>query len=250
MSSPQRHRRPQPQRTGPIRDFSTLLRETPASPGGGGEDGGCSAGAAPAASGWESSVARAVERGYSVIEEQIRQGCGLAALRAASRDSDGGESGVSRDGRDIGTMLEILLGCYADIGRRSLELIDTVARGALGDAAGAAREATRQAPAVSPTAVRFSVDLRARRPVEVSLALDPPADPQATLAALTVLPLHAADTDIAPIREVRVTRTPGTQTLCVHVSVGDEQPAGLYSGVVVDAGSHAPCGTLTLRVQA
>ncbi len=74
--------------------------------------------------------------------------------------------------------------------------------------------------------------------------------PAAGEAALEVTDLRAKDPTAAPLTGVTVAAAADPPRTIARVSVPHGQPPGLYTGLVLDAATNLPCGTLAVRVHA
>jgi hypothetical protein len=95
------------------------------------------------------------------------------------------------------------------------------------------------------TASVLSVAIESSRRVEATIELLPGASP----AGLTASPLLSIDRDIPPIREVSIEAVEDRSQLRVRIEVPDEQPAGVYNGMLLDLAAQRPCGTITVQVR-
>lgn len=262
-----RIRRPELARTAPLRHPGTLLRdgtrEAPAQ----------AAGVPPS----EDPVARGVRLGYQVIEEQILQGqklaqrLGSAAARLASpigrRDGAAGGTGAAAGAGDAAgdaqALLDRVVHLYRDVGALCVDALETVARNPLlragmtrftpGDAAARSAAATAAAAGAGDAArdgdtaatdQGYVVEVRSRRRVRVALEMRRRGAPD---TAPRVHALHALAPGAPPVAGVRFADgVDGDPVL--QVDIDDAQPAGTYSGVVVDASTNVPCGTLSVVV--
>ena len=229
MSTNDRIKRPHPERTRPIRAWSTLF--------GSAESDGGSLG---------DVVSRSVDLGYRVVDDYIRQG-----QRAAQRFSErayGPEAMVSDAQEMAGRMTQYaseLMGVW-------LEFMDAASN------AGAARRTASGNGASSGTSsapitrehlpaerVPVRIEIASRRPTEVEIDLRP----SRAGAPLLLHGLRAADpstprlTDVA-LQPPRAADEPWR----LRVSVPDSHPAGLYSGVIVDERTSMTVGTVRVRV--
>jgi hypothetical protein len=109
---------------------------------------------------------------------------------------------------------------------------------------GAAAAPARPAAAGEPRPVAVEID--ASQPVEVMLDLRPAAGE----LALEVTELRAKDPTAAPLAGVTVATAADPPRTIARVSVPHGQPPGLYTGLVLDAATNLPCGTLAVRVHA
>ena len=245
-----RVRREDPDREEPIRSWDTLFRsEEAGSPrDSGGDHAGPGAESESRETSWEQVANRAIERGYHVIEEQIRQGQRIAEeLRGRAYD-------MQSAGNDASRLVERTLRFYADVGSLWFELVESMLRnpamstsGLYGasPAAAAAEHDAGEGPPRSGRADRGDLDVEVSSPlpVRVTLELNEPVS-----ATLTVPALRALDPDTPPLRDVRFEAGPGRPALRIRVPRG--QPAGVYSGVIVDGATNQPRGTLCIRLNA
>ena len=86
------------------------------------------------------------------------------------------------------------------------------------------------------------VEVTSNQPNQVVLDLKP-LRPRVLLA---VPPLRALNNNRSELRDVELDTANDRCVLRVHIQ--DAQPPGLYSGVVVDARTGEPCGTLAIQV--
>lgn len=226
MDRRERIRRPRPERTAPIRGGAESLFGAPEPPrAAGGEEGQPHGGPAEA-------VARAVDLGYRVIDDYLRQGWNAARLR--ERRSYGPEA-LANDLQDL----------VARSMQYGAELIDLWMQmlGQLG-VAQVGRPSPRPAgpggvgaPA-APGGSRVVVAIESPRPAEVRVDLD--VRPGRRLVAQE---LRAPGAD--PIDAVALE---GLDPPRLRVRVPPEQPPGTYSGLVLDAETNLPVGTVELRL--
>ncbi len=260
-----RVRRADPERTGPIRNAASLLRgertsapaeesDEPVQPRGRARAGAKRANADVGAA-WSDTVAHGVDAGYRVVEEQLRQGRRIAEELAGGRGYGAAftEGGV----RDLG---ERTMRYYGDLLALWMEALDTllVRRGREPDAdaaddghspprrraGGAGARARGASPKATAGATTAIVEVASKRPAQVTLSLDP----EAADAVLDAGPLVAHGSGAAALTDVVIERVPGQAAPVVRVRVPDEQPPGRYNGVVVDAESGLPLGTLSVRI--
>ncbi len=111
-------------------------------------------------------------------------------------------------------------------------------------AAGAAGAAPAGATAGSAARVAISVEISASQPAEVIVELGD-RTPSASLAAQ---PLQAIDGEgKPPLSAVTLELRDGK--LCVTVTVPRDQPAGAYTGAIVDREKNQAIGTLTVNLR-
>ena len=193
-------------------------------------------------------IARAVEIGYEVIEEHIREGKRVAEGLTSGRSEQ--PRGAQGDRKEL---IERLLHFYTDLGSLCFELMESIIRNpGVGDllrpqpngserntnAASSHNGASAQAAAI-PTEVTSVL------PVRVTLSLD---ERSTSLCSLGVHELRALDESKPSLKNVSFeSGSDGRQTL--HVRVPDNQPPGIYSGVVIDTKTNEPRGTLSVLVR-
>ena len=215
--------RQDPARDGPIRDFPHYARNH-----------GMGGSGRPAT---DDPVSHGVKLGYSVLEEQMREGQRLAErLR-------GGMSGAAP--LDVGVLIERALNIYRDIGALAFAATEALARNpALTSGLGRATAAPAPEPQGSgpAAAANYTLDVQSTRRVSVKLDLRP----SGRAHAVGVGALHAAEGAARPISDVRLEGDPAAPTL--RLTIDDDQPAGLYHGVVVDAATREARGTLTVHI--
>jgi hypothetical protein len=278
-SDRQRKHRKNRERGGPIREESNLSRQPdlrqgrarPPAPG------------AAAADAIDDVVAHGVELGYRVIDEYIRQGQ-RAAERLNSRGYNNGRGHSSEAAvEDLQELVERLVRYSTSLIPQWVELAGALASAPdllrdllrqwdshppANDASSGA-SADRASTADAAASDSFGSDRSAHdrattgdasadgnRPVSIEVVSSRAArvtlDLRAHSGRLTVLGggLRAINPEWPPLSEVTFVAGDDGDGLAVRIRVPDEQPAGVYMGVVADAHSGEPCGTLSVRVAA
>jgi hypothetical protein len=261
MSSSMRRKRPELDRFGPIRGFGGVWGPP--------RDGTVPAENPPKGdTSSPSAVSRAVELGYSVIEEYIRQGQAFARGAGSQR---GPEGPVAPDPRRL---TERMYQYASDLAAVWLEYaqITTGQTSLRGTPPGSAPGARPAAPHVggfdigsdpapahpsgpppsgagapertSLEAPGVSIDIVSKRRAEVTVELKP-GSAQAVLSAHD---LRLRDPQLPRISGVTVDPKPSENRVVVRLEVPDDRPAGTYTGLIVDAVTNLPQGTLSLRV--
>jgi hypothetical protein len=254
MSVRKRITRPEPERTEPIRRWPTLFGVTGAAAAA--REG--TSGAAPRRS-LNDAVSHSVDLGYRVIDEYIRQG-----QRAAQRFNDRSYStqAMTNDVQE----LAMRVGQYAsEFAAVWLDLVQATmagvaerrpAAGSNGDgAAGAVAPSAR--PAAVPAAAhggsaaaaepaRVRIAITSPRPAEVSLDIRP----DSTARPLLVYALRAVDPDKPRVTDVVFEAARNGEPATLRLRVPAEQPAGVYSAVIVEADTNRPAGTISLQIAA
>jgi hypothetical protein len=232
--------RPEPERTEPLRHWSNLYRASESWQPNGTSD--ASHDAAPEPEAWSDVVADGVAVGYRVIEEQIRQGQRVAEqIGAASY----GPAAMSGDVREAGERLvrfsADLVALWMDFVNASLANGDLL-RGV--SAAFAAPGAAAAAPTTAPAAGAVAVEVQSARPLRVSVELKPGSEGR----GLATHGLRALEPDKPALVDVAFVADGDRAQPVLRLRVPDGQPPGVYSGVVLDAQSGEPLGTLTARL--
>lgn len=214
MSARDRPRRPEPERVRPIRNWSTLFKA---------DESGDASAAEPG------PVGEGVRLGYRVIEDYLRYGEQMA------RSLSGGPYGSILGGDLMQDLVERTARTASEWMSLWLSQLSAVAgTGSNGSAAPGGAGNGAGCP------IRLCVD--SRLPLEVSYELKPVAPEQ----SLVCHPLHPAQGDAAPLRQIALDSRAGVARLSVEVP--DDQPAGVYSGVIVDASSGEVRGTVSVEV--
>jgi len=226
-----RIRRPPLDRTEPIRAWSALFGS---GPGGSLND----------------VVSRSVELGYRVIDEYIRQG-----QRVAERFNDRsyGPETVTGDIQELGARMAQYASDFFGLW---LDFVQVVMSGGTLRETSAAEDGARARPAApgngaarrtpeAPAPTRVRIEIVSHRPAEVSLDLRP----EAAGRPLVAQGLRAVDPAKPKLDDVALEAGPGGELL-VRIRVPGDAPPGTYNGVVVDAETSRPLGTLSVRVGA
>ena len=223
MAKKQRLRREDPERTAPIRRFSTMFRKD--------EQDNDKTRDGPSTK-MQDDISDAVRMGYSVIEEQIRQG------QRAAQQLGGMPSGVGSATFGVNDIANRLLQYSTDLAALHFDLMATLLHPA------AMSGAMPGAAPSQDSGARVMIEIESKRKNQVTLDLWP----HSQTANLTVPALHAAESDKSPLTDVSF--VPGTDDVParLHIVVSDSQPPGLYSGLILDADSGQANGTLSLRL--
>ncbi len=237
MTTAKRKKRPTLDRTKPVRSLATAL----GAPSTHHEE----RGARPRI---EDAISRSVEVGYRVVDDYIQQG-----QRAAQRMSEGKLTAetIASEAQELSARIAR----YAsDFFGAWVELLDLAAAGS------AARQGIATPPAPAPPAepipaapppdrrpssgTGLRVQVAAARPVEVALDLRP----ERVTGALRAHELRSADPRKPRLRDVAVRDGDGTPVL--HIGVPDDHPAGAYEGLVLDAATNRPVGSVRVVLSA
>jgi hypothetical protein len=190
-------------------------------------------------------MVRAVDLGYRVIDEYIRQGQ-QAAQRFADR-AYGAETLRSdvadlsaRVGHYASEWMELWMDWMGAMRTAQAQEGDPRRPTAHSEAAGDAQPGPERRPLAR---ARLAIRLTSARPAEAWADLRC----EASGSSFRVHELRAATPDLPRIRDVRVVRAED-DTVTVHISVPDDQPPGSYSAPVVDADSGVAVGAVRVRI--
>jgi hypothetical protein len=239
----ERLKRPEPLRVEPVRNWSTAFKKV-------GTDADTASGSDARARAEtvrggpvDETVADGVALGYQVVEDHIRQGRRIAEqLGATTREP------ARSAGEEVRDLAEKTLRFYGDMGSQVVRLLETVITNSdlvrdllrRGDSSHGESDPGQGAFAGNTAA---KVEIRASQPTRACVELKPTAS-----AALVVQPLHSLNGDHPPITDVVVERSNPTDTPVLRIGVAPNQPAGLYSGVVLDPGRGEVVGTVSVTV--
>jgi len=243
MEATERLHRPEPERTGPVRHAATYLRDAPAA------DAAQQPGDAPDAA--DSAVAHGVRLGYKVVEEQILHGRVLAQ-RLGKATSKLGAAGTG----EVTVLIERFLHLYKDMGSLCVDAMESLARSsAIRSGLARAAQAAQSPPAArdqasgastpeSSVGSGFAIEVASPRRTQVTLDL--------RLRPGRFVPkvhaLHPSDPSIPSLTGVSFDIDPARPEPMLRIEVPDQQPAAMYTGVVVDSASNEPRGTLSVRL--
>jgi hypothetical protein len=93
--------------------------------------------------------------------------------------------------------------------------------------------------------IQVAIKTRSAMPVQVECKLQPTN----VRFVPSVRALFAADNKLPPLTNLKFTVSPEIEPI-LFVNVPDDQPAGTYSGVIVDAETNKPGGTISVIIEA
>ena len=228
MSTEERIKRPEPERTQPIRSWSTLF--------GAPEPGGKSL---------QDVVSRSVDLGYRVVDEYVRQGQ-RAAQRLGER-SYRPENMVS-DVQELTARLAQYASEFLGVWFELLELAasgSAARRMAAANGAPAGPAPPPAAPAREPSRPpRVRIEVASAQPAEVELDLRP----EAAGAALVVHALRCANPATPRMTDVTLDLRSPDDPLTLRIRVPGDQPPGVYTGVILDERTSLTVGTVSVRI--
>jgi hypothetical protein len=255
--------RPDPERTMPRRSWSTLF-----APFGGTDQEANSAGGAATENGSANAgpgetVARAVELGYRVIDEYIRQGQKAAqrlstrtwSPETALRDTQDLTARMTRHASDLVGLWVDLLDTSNMTGawRATAQswTMDPSAPDAGSPAHGPSDHAddeTRSMPGAAGTAppgrTRIAIEIASERPAEVIVDLRS----EDTTRKLVVHSLRAVEPEKPRITEVGIEPATPHAPARLRIRVPTEQPSGTYNALVIDEETSRPVGSVSVRI--
>jgi len=241
-----RVKREDPERVEPIRAWETLFRAEEAQPKPDVATSDSSAKNKSETGSWDEIASRAVRRGYEVIEEQINEGRKIAErVRGYSDD-------VRKANDDSTRLIERSMRFYTDVGYLWFELMESLLRNqALRDGLrptngtnGGDAHAKNDSGNGASGGQHNDVEIELISPYPTNVSLDLRSTPDATL---TVPALRAADDSKPPLADIAFHA--GAARPVLRIKIPEGQPADTYSGVVVDARTHQPRGTLCVSVR-
>jgi hypothetical protein len=246
VSANDRLKRPRLERVQPIRSWSTLFK-APTADGSGTNSADNKGGAS-----LQDVVSRSVELGYRVVDEYVRQG-----QKAAQRlnDRSYGVQAIAGDAQDLAMRM---LEHASDFAAVWLEFVQIAAAGNATASSSAGEDAAKTkpderpnaaAPAsrskdASPERLRVRIEMLSTQPTEVSLDINP----DAARLPLIVHALRAVDPDKPRLSEVSFEAGADKQPGCLRIHVPPGQPAGIYSGLMIDEQTSRPVGSVSVRV--
>ena len=197
-----------------------------------------------------------VERGYRVINEYLRQGQSMAE-GFSPRVSNGQERNGSP--QDVQQLAQRVMQYGWDFAGLWFEMWTRMAASSGATppppSAGGSYPNPPEAPPTTRSgadgpkpenasrSLRMTVSVECRHRTTTAIDLRPgPA------SRLVIHPLRAEGTDAPAIRDVVIESSPADDAVSVKVVIGDEQPPGVYNGLVIDPSSNLPRGTLSLTI--
>jgi len=250
-----RRHRPPLARTGPLRNWSTLF-----APPGGRRQPAAALGTPPTGSPErEDVVSRSVDLGYRLIEEYIEQGQRTAQqFGAAGFDPQR----LTSDVQDLAARLAQYASEFTAVWVELLQMTLTGLAGAAGAPAargpapawwseetglGPERAPSSSAPATAadaPPCLRLALEAAQRASVEIDV------QPSRLGHPLVVHALRTPDDSAPRIDQVQFQPATDEAGATVRIAVPAGQPAGVYSGLVIDTSTNRPAGSVTVVVHA
>lgn len=244
--SRKRKSKPEPQRPGYDRGYSTSFRgadswDWPGEPGStGSSDNGHEGNGHDGGPGWSNAVGDGVTMGYRVIEEQIRQGQKVAE-EIGSRFAGPGAAGFGSAGFQPGDVQQRMWRSYWDLASLWWDFMGSMSRGQ-GFPAGFPGAPDGHEHTTEPATLAIEVESERARHVGLVLNGGQPG------RSLVALKLHGPD-DETFRGEVDFGAIESGRPVRVVVEVAEDQAPGVYSGLVVDGSTGERLGTLTVQVE-
>jgi len=198
------------------------------------------------------SLAEAVEAGYRVINDHIRQGQAIA--QGMSPGGNPAQAGVPADVQQLAQRVMQYGWDFAGLWFEMWTRMGGTATGwpspaggppvARPDAEGRPMPATApasEAHAGAPMGISISVVSEGRAAATIEVR-------PGTSGQLLVQPLRADGDETPPIREVAVEPAGTDGVIAVKVVIPPAQPPGVYNGLVIDSATKRPRGTVSVQV--
>ena len=207
--------------------------------------------------GLEDAVSEGVRLGYSVIEDQIRQAQNLAGkLNPGGYGLFGG--GRADGGGEIKSLLDRLLRTYGDLTNVWLEVLNAtlgntdVLNTVLGkeqakpNRQADARPDSRQgSEGSSGNLGAIAVSIVAEGPIETDIRF---FGGNQEVASPVIQDLRSRELAAPPLDDVTLVGASDGAPARIVIKVPNEQPPGLYQGLILDQRTDAPIGALGVRV--
>jgi hypothetical protein len=238
MNERERLHRSEPERTGPIRDFSGLYRRRNGSADAAGAKIDPPLGKVSSGDG-TAPRPQSVEAAYRLIQKHVDE-----RRRAAAEFSH--SSSVRNT---VSDPLQQLLDRVVNLQGEMLPLLLDVMRSLMQPPAQAQADIQSPRPAANPDGVRQTlsliVDVVCRRPVEIAFDLRE----HLIYSPLATPGLHSLDGDKPALRNVNFIPPNDDGSILLQIVVPDNQMSGAYSGVIVNQITAKVCGTVSVKVR-
>lgn len=223
----ERLRRPEPERTEPHRATAGLLRETAGT-------NGSTLGA--------DAVSRSIGQGYRIVEEYLQQ-----SRRVASEIAPGPAAGTDQG---IGGLTSRMLRTTSEMFELWFQLLDasgaTRQAQAATDAAPVDGRSVAAAAAPTPASAGICVQVESARPARVTVDVRAGSGGRSLVAHA----LRSSDESLPRIGDIGVEDSRDGEAMSIRVRIPDDQPAGIYHGMIIDEASSLPVGTVSVVLEA
>jgi len=183
-------------------------------------------------------IKQAVHQGYQVIDQYLSEGKNAAQLiREGSYD-------VTTAQNDFQNLLMHWIEVAKDLGVTGTKLLSAIVSDTRLVPPPKPKQESASPKAARQNAVRqVAIETRSKKPVQVHFQLYPAAD----LFEPSICDLYAADRTLPRLTGMKFVIGTGKRPVLV-IEVPDEQPAGTYTGAIVDASTHEGRGTVSVTV--
>lgn len=187
-------------------------------------------------------IKQAVDQGYQVIDQYIAEGRNAASLiRDGSYNQEQAEL-------DIRNLLNHWVVLAKQLSVTGIELVSAIVSDSRlvppPKSPSKPKQASSNFGAARQDAARqVAIETRSKKPVQVHFQLDPAA----SLFQPSICDLYAADRTLPPLTGMKFVVADGKRPVLV-IEVPDQQPAGTYTGAIVDASNNEGRGTVSVTV--
>ena len=183
-------------------------------------------------------IKQAVDQGYQVIDQYLSEGKKAASLiRDGSYDVDQAQT-------DVLNLLMHWIDVAKELGVTGTKLLSAIVSDSRLVPPPKPKQASASPRAARQDAVRqVAIETRSKKPVQVHFQLDSAAG----LFEPFICDLYAADRTLPSLTGMKFVIGTGKRPVLV-IEVPEEQPAGTYTGAIVDASSHEGRGTVSVTV--
>lgn len=237
MSVRKRLHRVDPVRVGPSRDFSKLYARQDSVNGTHSATPGPSD---PPRKAGGDRLAKGVELAYSVIDKYIAEGRrtaeGLSSQPYTTRETND----------NLQDVLERTLRFQAEMLPLWIETLATLVKVDPSRNGHAPAPEAKPAPAngKNTNTMTVSIEVVSVRPVQVSVELQPNSEAESLIS----LGLNAIDSNRPALKDISLVPDGVPGRMKLRLQIPDSQPAGIYSGVIVNRNSGEVRGTLSIRI--
>ncbi|HEY7901501.1 MAG TPA: hypothetical protein VIC25_09970 [Caulobacteraceae bacterium] len=206
------------------------------------------------------AVARVIRLGYQVLAQNLEEG------RAAAEQFRTGDYSLRNMPGDINQMAQRFTGLGRELTATAFDIVDrllqdpgtaaalqrwaatqtTSRTSAVAQAPSATAKPSNPPPSKAPDRVTVNCRFTGGGTAQLKAALLP-KPLSATLLACT--PLAASDSKVPAITGVTFEAGSDNSGVTAVIPLSKDQPAGLYSGAILDAGSGLALGSVTIQVR-
>ena len=249
MDNPNRLRRKDPIRKGPIRNPSTYFRDSKSWKEQETQTGQTQSERPGPSDSMDDVVTHGVKLGYEVIEKYLLQG-----QKVAEEIRNGSHPGHSNE-EDWEKLVGNMLRLYRDMSGFWIDAVEVIMRspdflsnfmGVIGSNGHAESPRTEKNAnqTVNGKNMKVAVEIVSKRRAQVTLDLRP----HPVQGILHVHSLHAPDPHIPPLTNVAFRIDSDVPGPVLALNIPDEQPAATYTGVVVEQKTNEARGTICVRL--